>query len=87
MSDSRRCSRAGSENMGETKIKNFIHGRVQRQKCSAKLAPIQVLALLLSLKSANSLLWVKILTQNKFLCVFASIPTVLETLGSLCSSK
>jgi hypothetical protein len=38
-------------------------------------------------KSANSLLWVKIFTQSTFLCVFASIPTVLETLKSICSSK
>jgi len=69
------------------KLQYIIRGRAQRQKCSATLAPIQVLALLISLKSANSLLWVIIFTQNTFLCVFASIPTVLETLGSIRSSK
>jgi hypothetical protein len=37
------------------------------------LAPIQVLALLISLKSANSLLWVKMITQNTIVCVIASI--------------
>jgi hypothetical protein len=36
--------------------------------------PNQVLALLISLKSANSLLWVNFITQNKILCVFANIP-------------
>jgi hypothetical protein len=40
----------------------------------------KILALLISLKSANSLFWVKILTQNTFLGVFANIPTVLDTL-------
>jgi hypothetical protein len=52
------------------KFKKFIRGRVQRQKCSATLAPIQVLALLISLKSANSLLWVIFFTQNKFFMRF-----------------
>jgi hypothetical protein len=66
-------------------LKNFqkcIGGRAQRQKCSETLAPIQVLALLISLKSANSLLCVKMFTYYTFLFVFASIPsipTVLET--------
>jgi len=69
------------------KLQKFIRGRAQRQKCSATLAPIQVLALLIFLKSANSLLWVKSFTENPFLSVFASIPTVLETLGSICSSE
>jgi len=55
-------------------------------KISATLVPIQVFALSISLKSANSLLWVNF-TQTTFLCVFASIPTVFETLGSICSSK
>jgi hypothetical protein len=68
-------------------LQKCIRGRVKRQKFSATLAPIQVLALLISLKSANLLLWVIYFTQNTFLCVFASIPTVLETLGSICSSK
>jgi len=69
------------------KLQKFIRGRAQRQKCSATLAPIEVLALLISLKSANSLLWVIYFTQNTFLCVFASIPAFLKTLGSICSSK
>jgi Na+/pantothenate symporter len=70
------------------KIQKFISGRAQqRQKYSATLVLIQFLALLNSLKPANSFLWVKICTLNKFVCVFASIPTVLETLGSMCSSK
>jgi hypothetical protein len=77
MSDSRRCSNADSENMREKNYKNLF----------AALAPIQVLALLVSLKSANSILWVKVFTQNAFYCVFASIPTVLETLRTICSSK
>jgi len=47
-------------------VKKIIRGRAQPHKCFATLAPIQVLALLISLKSANSLLWVKILTQNLF---------------------
>jgi hypothetical protein len=69
------------------KLQQFIRGRAQSQKCSATLAPIEVLALLNSLKSANSILWVIIFTQNTFLGVFASMPTVLEILGSICSSK
>jgi len=36
-------------------LQKFIRGRAQRRKCSATLAPIQVLALLISLKLANSL--------------------------------
>jgi hypothetical protein len=73
--------------MREKNLQKFIRGRAQRQKCSATLAPIEVLALLISLKSVNSLLWVIYFIQNAFLCGFASIPTVLETLGSICSSK
>jgi hypothetical protein len=77
MSYSRGCRSTDSENMREIIYKN-----------SATLAPIEVLALLISLKSANSLLWIKFLTQNTFLGVFASIPTtVLDTLGSIYSSK
>jgi hypothetical protein len=53
------------------KLQKYIRGRAQRQKCSATLAPIQ--ALLISLKSANSLLWVKLFTQNIFLSVFARV--------------
>ena len=52
---------------------------MQRQKCSATVAQIQVLALLNSIKSPNSLLWIDIFSQNTFLCVFVSIPPVLET--------
>jgi hypothetical protein len=66
MSDSRRCSSADFENMREKKLQTFIRGRAQRQKCSKTLAPIQILALLISLKSANSLLWAQICTQNTF---------------------
>jgi len=69
------------------KLQKFIRGRAQRQKGSATLAPIQVLALLISLQSANLLLWAQIFTQNTFLGIFASITTVLETFGSICSSK
>jgi hypothetical protein len=48
------------------KLQKYISGRVQRLKNSATLAPIQVLALLISLKSANSLPWVNFFTQNTF---------------------
>jgi len=53
------------------KVQKNVRGRAQRKKCSATLAPIQVLALLISLKSANSL-QVKIFTHNILLCVFVS---------------
>jgi len=69
------------------KLQKSIRGRAQRQKCSATLAPFEVLALLISLKSANSLLLVIFFTKDPFLSVFASIPTVLESFGSICGSK
>jgi hypothetical protein len=69
------------------KLQKFIRTSAQREKCSATLAPIQVLALLIFLKSANLLLWVNFFTRNTFLCVFACIPIVLETLRRLWGSK
>jgi hypothetical protein len=57
-----------------------IHSRwCTCQKCSETVAPIQDLALLISLKLAN--------TRLSNLFVFASIPPVLETMGSICTTQ
>jgi hypothetical protein len=84
MSDSKRCSKNMLKNIHTQKH----HGMVQGQKCSATVAPLLVLALLISLGLATTLLWMKIFTQNTLLCVFESIPPVLETrLQSICNAS
>jgi len=80
MSASRRCSSADSENMLE-QIKKFNRGRAQRQKCSATLTPIQVFALLIFLKLANSLPWVKSFTKNIFFLRFCMYTNSFRDLG------
>jgi hypothetical protein len=73
MSDSIRAMTALILKICVEKITKFIDGRVQRQKCSATVAPILVLALYISLKSSNTPLWVNFYTQNKIVCVFVSL--------------
>jgi len=77
----RRCSSADYKNMREKNYKN-LQGAASKMfrdtNANSSFSPVDL---------ANSLLWIKIYNQNSFLCVFASIPTVLETLGSICSSK
>jgi hypothetical protein len=48
------------------KLQKFIRGRAQRQKFCETLAPIQVLAMLISLKLTNLHLWVQIFTQYTY---------------------
>jgi len=66
---------ADSENMGERNCKIY-----SRQKFSAAVELLQFLALLIFLLSANTLLCGSLFSHNICVCIFASIPPVLETL-------
>jgi hypothetical protein len=82
MSDSKRYTAPLILKMCGKYYRKIIHGRALHQKCSATVAPIYILALLIFPKSANNAL-----TQNPFLCIFASIPLALETFGSIFIKK
>ena len=58
-----------------------------RQKCYATLAPIQVIALLISLKSANSLLWLNFFTLNTFFMRFCKYTNSFRDLGKYIQIK
>jgi hypothetical protein len=60
----KRYSSADSENIREKNLQKFIDARAQRQPCSATVAPIQVEALVISLKLANALLQVQFCTKS-----------------------
>jgi len=72
MNDSKRYGSTGTENMREKITKNYSW-RDAMSKIFRDGGANSVLALLISLKWANSLLWVKFWTQNTILCIFARI--------------